>query len=58
MKTIDKTKYDYISPIAKEIIASSDGTTTDDDGTLIKHNPDDGAVKLAIKALTTIHETL
>lgn len=27
-----------------------------DDGTLIKHNPRDGAVKLAIKALKTIHE--
>ena len=27
-----------------------------DDGTLIKHNPDDGAVELAIKALKTIKE--
>lgn len=27
-----------------------------DDGTLIKHNPSDGAVKLAIKALKTIHK--
>lgn len=27
-----------------------------DDGSKIKHNPRDGAVKLAIKALKTIHE--
>lgn len=27
-----------------------------DDGTIIRHDPDDGAVKLAIKALKTIHE--
>ncbi len=27
-----------------------------DDGSKIKHNPDDGAVKLAIKALKTIKE--
>ncbi len=27
-----------------------------DDGTLIKHDPKDGAVKLAIKALKTIKE--
>ena len=27
-----------------------------DDGTIIHHNPDDGAVKLAIKLLKTIKE--
>ena len=27
-----------------------------DDGTIIHHNPDDGAVKLAIKLLKTIQE--
>jgi hypothetical protein len=27
-----------------------------DDGTLIEHDPADGAVELAIKALRTIHE--
>jgi hypothetical protein len=27
-----------------------------DDGTKIDHDPDDGAVELAIKALKTIHE--
>lgn len=27
-----------------------------DDGSLIKFDPEDGAVKLAIKALETIHE--
>lgn len=29
-----------------------------DDGSLIEHDPKDGAVALAIKALQTIHETL
>ena len=27
-----------------------------DDGSIIEHDPEDGAVKLAIKALETIHE--
>ena len=32
------------------------GCYVSDDGKLIKHNPDDGAVELAIKLLKTIKE--
>ena len=35
---------------------SEKGGYVSDDGQIIEHNPDDGAIELAIKALRTIHE--
>lgn len=42
--------------MARSAVRVAEGVYRIDDGTLIKHNYDDGAVKLSIKMLKTIKE--
>ena len=46
----------YARTVVNRFKEEGDGVYRVDDGSVIKHEPKDGAVKLAIKALKTIKE--